>query len=79
MPCVERGHMQNVTFVEVVRHEAGSWLSLCSGSPTEMTVFHIVTGGQRWRLPWPKATSLNESKLLCSKQWRAWLKAMRPT
>ena len=47
MPCVESGHVQNVTFIEVVRHKAGSWLSLCSGSLTKMTVFHIVTGGQR--------------------------------
>ena len=38
-----------------------------------MTAFHIVTGGQRLRLPWPKAMSLNESRLPCSRQWRVWL------
>ena len=66
-------------FVEVVQYKARSWLSLCSESPTEMTAFHIVTGGQRWRLPWPKAMSLNESRLLCSRQWRVYLKTMQPT
>ena len=76
--CRERARVKR-NFHRGGSHEDGSWLSLCSGSPTEMTVFHIVTGGQRWRLPWPKATSLNESKLLCSRPWRAWLKTMRPT
>ena len=74
----ERAHVKH-NIIEVVQCEGGSWLSLCSGSLTEMTVFHIVTGRQRWRLPWPKATSLNESKLLCSRPWRAWLKTMWPT
>ena len=46
MPCIERGCKLNITFVEVARHEAGSQLSPCSGRPTEMTAFCIVTGRQ---------------------------------
>ena len=42
VPCVERGRVRNVIFVEMVRHGAGSWFSLCSGSPTEITAFPIV-------------------------------------
>ena len=55
MPCVERGHKQNTIFIEVVRHGARSWFSLCLESPTKMTAFPIETGGQRWRLPLAKS------------------------
>ena len=55
---------------------AGSWFSLCLESLTEMTAFPIVIGGQRGRLPWPRATSSKESRSPCSK---VWLKTMQPT
>ena len=45
--------------------EAGFFL--CLGSPTETTAFAIETGGQRWKLPWPRATSLKESRSPCSR------------
>ena len=79
MPCVGKGHMQNATFIEVAQHKAGSWPSACLESLTETTAFYIVTGRWKLRLPWPKAMSLNESRLLCLKQWRVWLKTMQPT
>ena len=51
MPCIGKGHMPSTTFIKEARQEAGSWPSLCLESPIEMTVFHIVTGRRRWRLP----------------------------
>ena len=63
---------------EVAQHKAESWLSACSESLTDTTAFHIVTGRQKLRWPWPKAMSLNESRSPCSRQWRVWLKTMQP-
>ena len=70
VPCIERGHVLNATFLKVAQHEAGSWLSLCSERLTKMTAFRIMTGGPRLRLPWPKAMNLNASRSPCLKQWR---------
>ena len=79
MPCAGKGPVPSVIFIEEVLHEAGSWPSLCSESPIKMTVFRIVTGRQKSRLPWPKATSQKESRSPCSKPWKVWLRTMQPT
>ena len=47
--------------------------------PTEMTAFPIETSGQRWKLPWPRATSPKELRSPCLRLWRVWLKTMQPT